>query len=75
MGTKEFMTSIFVVTDKVVKEIDGKKYLSWNECREMQDSGAVEIFSHSKRHMFYDKLPVRVIRDDVMESYKIIEKI
>lgn len=68
------MTSIFVVTDKVGKEIDGKKYLSWNECREMQDSGTVEIFSHSKRHVFYDKLPVRVIRDDVMESYKIIEK-
>lgn len=33
----------------------------------------VEIFSHSKRHVFYDKLPVRAVRDDVIESYKIIE--
>ena len=66
--------SIFVVTDKIGKEVYGKKYLSWVQCREMQDSGLVEIFSHSKRHVFYDKLPVRQIRDDVIESYKIIEE-
>lgn len=65
--------SIFVVTDKLGKEIDGIKYLGWDECLEMQNSGLVEIFSHSKRHVFYDKLPVRVIRDDVYESYKEIE--
>ena len=66
--------SIFIVTDKIGKEIDEIKYLGWNECVEMQDSGLVEIFSHSKRHVFYNKLPVREIRDDVIESYKIIEK-
>ena len=66
--------SIFVVTDKIGKEVDGKKYLSWEQCREMQDSGLVEIFSHSRRHVFYDKLPVRQIRNDVIESYKIIEE-
>ena len=66
--------SIFIVTDKIGKEIDGKKYLNWEQCREMQDSGLVEIFSHSKKHVFYDKLPVRMIRDDVIKSYKIIEE-
>ncbi len=66
--------SIFIVTDKIGKEIDGKKYLSWEQCIEMQNSGLVEIFSHSKRHVFYDKLSVRMIRDDVIESYKIIEE-
>lgn len=40
----------------------------------MQNSGLVEIFSHSKRHIFYDKVPVREVRDDVTESYKIIEE-
>lgn len=65
-------SSIFITTDKVGKEIDGKKYLGWNECSEMQNSGLVEIFSHSKRHIMYDKRPVREIRDDVIESYKII---
>lgn len=40
----------------------------------MQNSGLVEIFSHSKSHIFYDKVPVRKLRDDVLESYKEIEK-
>lgn len=65
--------SIFVVTDKIEKEIDGKKYLSLEQCIEMQNSGLVEIFSHSKKHVFYDRFPVKEIRDDVIESYKIIE--
>ena len=66
--------SIFIVTDKIGKEIDGIKYLGWEECLEMQNSGLVEIFSHSKKHVFYDKLPVRELRDDVIESYRLIEK-
>ncbi len=48
--------------------------MSWQQCKTMQDSGLVEIFSHSKRHLFYDKLSIRTIRDDVKNSYKEIEK-
>lgn len=66
--------SIFVITDKIGQEINGIKYLGWNECLEMQNSGLIEIFSHSKKHVFYNKFPVREIRDDVIESYKIIEE-
>lgn len=66
--------SIFIVTDKVGKEIDGIKYLGWDECLEMQESGLVEIFSHSKKHVFYDRLPTKEIHDDVLESYKVIEE-
>ena len=66
--------SIFIITNKIGKESNGIKYLGWNECLEMQNSGLVEIFSHSKKHVFYDKLPVREIRDDVKESYKVIEE-
>ena len=66
--------SIFIVTDKIGKEIDGIKYLGWDECLEMQNSGLVEIFSHSKKHVFYNKLPVRELRDDVIESYELIEE-
>lgn len=66
--------SIFVVTDKIGKEIEGKKYLNWEECKEMQDSGLVEIFSHSTRHIFYNRFSVRTVRDDVKKSYEIIEK-
>ena len=66
--------SIFIVTDKIGKEIDGKKYLSWEQCKEMENSGLVEIFSHSTRHIFYNKYPVRTVRDDVIKSYEIIEE-
>lgn len=55
------------------KKIDEKKYLGWSECIKMQNSNLVEIFSHGKRHIFYDKLSIRQVRDEVMESYKIIE--
>lgn len=66
--------SIYIVTDSVGKEIDGARYLGWDECLEMQNSGLVEIYSHSKRHVFYNKVPAKEIRDDVLESYRVIEK-
>ena len=44
--------SIFIVTDKIGQEIDGIKYLGWEECLEMQNSGLVEIGSHSKKTRF-----------------------
>ena len=66
--------SIFIITDNIGKEVDGIKYLGWEECLEMQNSGLIEIFSHSKKHVFYNKLHVRELRDDVIESYKLIEK-
>ena len=66
--------SIFIVTNNIGKEIDNIKNLSWNNCLEMQNSGFIEIYSHSTRHIFYNKVPVREVRDDVIESYKIIEE-
>ena len=66
--------SIFIVTDKIGQEIDGIQYLSWEQCLEMQNSGLVEIGSHSKKHVFYDKRSVRELHDDVKVSYEQIEK-
>lgn len=66
--------SIFIVTDKVGKEIDGIKYLGWDECLEMQESELVEIFSHSRKHVFYDRLSAKEVCDDVLESYRVIEE-
>lgn len=40
----------------------------------MQNSGFVEIFSHSKKHIFYNQLPVRTLLNDVQYSYQEIEK-
>lgn len=67
-------SSIFIITDNIGKTVDGKKYLSWNNCKTMQDSGLIEIHSHSKRHVFYDRFPVRTLKDDVKESFEKIEK-
>ena len=66
--------SIFIVTDNIGKTVNGKKYLTWQQCKSMQDSDLVEIFSHSTRHVFYDKLSVSELRNDVKKSYKEIEK-
>ena len=40
----------------------------------MQDSNLVEIFSHTKKHVFYNRLPVSELRNDVDQSYQEIEK-
>lgn len=65
--------SIFVTTDHVGKTINNIRYLDWNNCLEMQNSGLVKIYSHSKRHVFYHKYPPKEVKKDVIESYKIIE--
>ena len=41
----------------------------------MQNSGLVDIYSHSKRHIAYDKFPNRTVRDDVIESKNFIKRI
>lgn len=67
-------SSIFITTDKIGKEENGKKYLGWDECLEMQRSELVDIFSHSKNHLFYNKVPIKDFYNDVLESQKIIEE-
>lgn len=66
--------SIFIVTDYIGKTINEKKYLTWKQCKDMQDSNLVEIHSHSKKHVFYDKVSLKELKNDVKESYKTIEK-
>lgn len=56
------------------KTVNGKKYLTWEQCREMNDSNLVEIFSHSRKHVFYNRLSVNELRNDVEKSYQEIEK-
>ena len=56
------------------KIVDGKKYLTWDQCKNMQESNLVEIFSHSSKHLFYNRLPLKELRNDLKQSYKEIEK-
>ena len=66
--------SIFIVTDNMGRIVDGKKYLTWDQCKNMQESNLVEIFSHSSKHLFYNRLPLKELRNDLKQSYKEIEK-
>lgn len=66
--------SIFIVTDNIGKEVDGKKYLDWEQCLKMEESRLVEIYSHSKRHIFYNRFSLKTIVSDVKNSYKDIEE-
>lgn len=62
------------MTNYIGKTIDGKKYLTWEECQKMQESQLVEIVSHSKKHVFYNRKSVRELKKDVKTSYQEIEK-
>lgn len=40
----------------------------------MYNSNLVEILSHSKKHVFYDRLSIKELKSDVEKSYQEIEK-
>ena len=65
--------SIFIVTDNIEKEVDGKKYLDWEQCLKMETRDLV-FYSHSKRHIFYNRFSLKTIVSDVKNSYKDIEE-
>ena len=48
--------------------------LNWEHVKEMLDSGLVEFYSHTKRHINCDKLSERELLIELGESKKIIEE-
>ena len=62
--------TMFVVIDSV--ETGG--CITWDEAKEMQDSGLVTIASHSMDHPDFSKLAVDEAVKNVNESYSIIEE-
>lgn len=47
---------------------------SWEQAKEMEESGLVKIASHGKRHIEYHKESRKTIQDETNEAYKHIEK-
>ena len=43
---------------------------SWEEAKEMHDSGLMEIYSHGRTHIKYDEVPVQTVVDDAEIAYK-----
>lgn len=60
--------SIFVVTDWMGKQMGDNLYFGGAAAREMQQSGLVEILSHSKRHVAAPSLPVAQFAQEVNTS-------
>lgn len=62
--------TIFVITDNMEK--DG--VLTWDETKEMSESGLVTIASHSTNHPEFTKLSSEEALENVNESYEIISE-
>lgn len=62
--------TIFIITDAM----DSEQYLTWNQVKEMYDSGLVKIYSHGKRHIDYTTVSKQKLKDDVLYSYSQIEE-
>ena len=65
--------TIFVVTDNVGKTPKDFAHFSWNEAKEMQVSGLVDIQNHTNQHDFLSKLPEKNIIDSVLTAQKLID--
>jgi len=62
--------TIFVVTDAMESE----QYLTWEQAKEMYDSGLVKIYSHGKRHIDYTTVSKQELIDDILYSHSQIEE-
>lgn len=62
--------AIYVVDDLV----GSPGYFSWEQAKEMQDSGLVSIYSHGRTHIYYDKQSTETLISDLNIAYQNIEK-
>lgn len=62
--------TIFVVTDIVGR----KGYLTWEEIKEMSDSGVVDIESHTRSHPWLTGLDGGALKEELEDSKKILEE-
>ncbi len=52
----------------------GKPKATWAQLREMQQSGLIEIASHTVNHIPFDRLTPDQIRTELVESKRVLEK-
>lgn len=62
--------TIFVITDYVGSDT----YMTWDEAKDVQNSGLGLIASHSQKHEDFSKLTVEQAVENVNNSYKTIEE-
>lgn len=62
--------TMFIITDYVGSDT----YMTWDEARDVQNSGLGLIASHSQKHEDFSKLSVEQAIENVNNSYKAIEE-
>ena len=40
----------------------------------MRNSGLVDIYSHGKRHIAYNTIPINEFKNEILESFKVLDK-
>lgn len=74
----EIPATIFIVTSTVGLTPDSGKvsrpHFSWDEAREMQNSGVIDIYSHSHTHRNMSELTVAQLQAELRLSKYLIEK-
>lgn len=65
----EIPATIFVTVNYIGKQ----SYLSWDQIKEMQNSGLIEIGSHTINHVNLKELSLKELRKEIFESKKILE--
>jgi len=61
--------NIFIITD-----YRGNEYMSYDEIREMYQSGLVKFYSHGKQHIDYTSISVSQLKKDILESHEELER-
>ena len=61
--------TIFVITGKIGSE----GFVTWDEIKEMSDSGIIDIESHTKEHKWLTGLDDKTLEDELEGSKKILE--
>ncbi len=64
-----YTASIFVITDK----LGTGKYLTIDQLKEMENSGIIKIYSHTKTHTSAKKLTDEELLKEVNDSFKFLE--
>ena len=60
----------FVIDD----QMEDPTCYGWKEAKEMHDSGLIEIYSHSRTHIEYDKVPTNTLIQDAEIAYENLRK-
>jgi peptidoglycan/xylan/chitin deacetylase (PgdA/CDA1 family) len=67
---KNLKATVFVITQFV----NGERYVSWSELKEMAGSGLVSVEDHTLNHPYLSRLSAEEVRNQIISARNIIEE-